>query len=69
MSDPYERDGGHYVESFVGICVFSMASYSGLWIVYDDLGGDMIDYEQYINGRIEATIPCQLRPRDETILL
>lgn len=33
------------------------------------LGGDMIDDEQYIHGRIEAPIPCQSRPRDEAILL
>ena len=33
------------------------------------LGGDIIDYGQYIYGRIEAPIPCQSRPRDEAILL
>ena len=52
-----------------GIGAFLMASWSGLWIVYDGFGADMIDYEQYIRGRIEAPIPCQSGPRSEAILL
>ena len=69
MSDPYERDGGRFVECFVGICVYSRhhGLVFGLYMMI--LGGDMIDYEQYIHGRIEAPIPCQSRPRDEAILL
>ena len=33
------------------------------------LGADMMDYEQYIRGRIEAPILCQSGRRDEAILL
>ena len=33
------------------------------------LRADMIDYEQYIRGRIKAPIPCQVGPRNEAIIL
>ena len=57
MSNPDEPDGGHYVESMLLVFLFCLYLVFGLYMAI--LWLDMIDYEQYIHGRLEALISLQ----------
>ena len=60
MSNRYETDGGHCVESILLVFLFCLYLVSGLYMTI--LWVDMIDYEQYIHGRLEALISLQAMP-------
>lgn len=57
MSDPHERDGGYFLESV--LLGLMLSQVFGLYMMI--LWEDMMDYEQYIYGRIEATIMMSIK--------
>ena len=59
MSVPCEKDGGQVLDRvLLGLVVSQWHHFLVFGLYMVDLGEDMIDHEQYIHARIEATIPC-----------